>query len=259
MSQSRALPSRTGAAEIVTAVPQLSALARFRGLVVRYWFEEKAREAWLLTIGVIALVVITLAVQIGINRWNRFFFDALDRRDATSLYQGVALLIALALSRAAAAVTLMQIAAAFVQVQVALNWLVENAIRLAEWKASAQRVGELLVALAALDDAIGDDAGSTIVLGDSTDENIHILDLYSGSVDCAAQRQIDDQRRRRRHCARRIGSREGRIRYWQEYFDSRYGRTVALGLGPSPQTQRCADCLHASTALHPAWDIAQCS
>jgi vitamin B12/bleomycin/antimicrobial peptide transport system ATP-binding/permease protein len=394
MPQLQAVPAQTGTAEIITATPQPSALARFRGLVGRYWFEEKASEAWLLTIAVISLVLITLAVQIGINRWNRFFFDALDRHDGTSLYQGVALLIALALSAAAAAVALvhvrmrlqvrwrqwvtrrlirlwladrrfyqltivdgegtnpeyriaddtrmatepfvdfviglvnaaltalafigilwtvggaldvtvagspwhipgyivfaaviysaiasfatyrisrplikrvdekndgearlryeltrvresaetialiggdkdeekrlsetfsdlaarwirviaqqarmtwiingnsvfaplvplllgapkylsgslslgalMQIAAAFVQVQVALNWLVENAIRLAEWKASAQRVGELLAALAALDDEIGEDAGTTIVLGDSTDENVHILDL----------------------------------------------------------------------------------
>jgi vitamin B12/bleomycin/antimicrobial peptide transport system ATP-binding/permease protein len=373
---------------------RVSALARFRGLAGRYWFEEKARQAWFLTIGVVALVLISLAVQIGINRWNRFFFDALDRRDGASLYQGVALLVMLALAAAAAAVSLvhvrmrlqvrwrqwvtrrligewladrrfyqltivdgeganpeyriaddtrmatepfvdfviglanaaltaiafigilwtvggaldlsigghdwhipgyivfaavvystlasiatylisrplirrvdekndgearlryeltrvresaetialiggdkdeenrlsetfselaarwikvisqqarmtwiingnsvfaplvplllgapkylagsltlgalMQIAAAFVQVQVALNWLVENAIRLAEWKASAQRVGELMIALSDLDDEIGEDAESTIVLGDSPDENIHILDL----------------------------------------------------------------------------------
>ena len=42
---------------------------------------------------------------------------------------------------------LMQIATAFVQVQIALNWLVDNAIRLAEWLASAQRVLELRPAL----------------------------------------------------------------------------------------------------------------
>jgi putative ATP-binding cassette transporter len=35
---------------------------------------------------------------------------------------------------------LMQIAAAFVQVQIAFNWVVENYIRLAEWSASARRV-----------------------------------------------------------------------------------------------------------------------
>ncbi len=38
---------------------------------------------------------------------------------------------------------LMQISAAFLQVQVAFNWLVENFFRLAEWSASARRVVEL--------------------------------------------------------------------------------------------------------------------
>lgn len=38
---------------------------------------------------------------------------------------------------------LMQISAAFLQVQVAFNWLVENFFRLAEWSASARRVLEL--------------------------------------------------------------------------------------------------------------------
>ena len=50
---------------------------------------------------------------------------------------------------------LMQIATAFVQVQIALNWLVDNAIRLAEWLASAQRVIELTAALEMLDQTIG--------------------------------------------------------------------------------------------------------
>jgi putative ATP-binding cassette transporter len=36
---------------------------------------------------------------------------------------------------------LMQLASAFLQVQVALNWLVYNSIRLAEWNASARRRG----------------------------------------------------------------------------------------------------------------------
>jgi putative ATP-binding cassette transporter len=74
---------------------------------------------------------------------------------------------------------LMQVATAFTQVQVALNWLVDNAIRLAEWFASAQRVVELTDALQELDDTIGTHGSSdTIVLGDSPDDAIHINNLY---------------------------------------------------------------------------------
>jgi putative ATP-binding cassette transporter len=45
----------------------------------------------------------------------------------------------------------MQAAAAFVQVQSAFNWLVDNYPRLADWMASARRVGSLLVSLDHLD------------------------------------------------------------------------------------------------------------
>jgi putative ATP-binding cassette transporter len=73
---------------------------------------------------------------------------------------------------------LMQAATAFVQVQIALNWLVDNAIRLAEWLASAQRVVELTEAFELLDKTIGhSDTGDTIILGFSPDDAVHIKDL----------------------------------------------------------------------------------
>jgi len=73
---------------------------------------------------------------------------------------------------------LMQAATAFVQVQIALNWLVDNAIRLAEWLASAQRVVELMEALEVLDRTIGRRrTADTIVLGHSSDGAVHIKDL----------------------------------------------------------------------------------
>jgi putative ATP-binding cassette transporter len=73
---------------------------------------------------------------------------------------------------------LMQIATAFTQVQIALNWLIDNAIRLAETLASAQRVVELSNAMDTLDATIGEHGSSqTIVLGFSPDESIHIEDL----------------------------------------------------------------------------------
>ncbi len=41
----------------------------------------------------------------------------------------------------------MQVAAAFVQVQIAFNWIVENYMRIAEWLASARRVNDLAEAI----------------------------------------------------------------------------------------------------------------
>jgi vitamin B12/bleomycin/antimicrobial peptide transport system ATP-binding/permease protein len=73
---------------------------------------------------------------------------------------------------------LMQIVTAFTNVQIALNWLVDNAIRLAEWFASAQRVVELTTALDELDATIGRYGdGNTVVLGESPDDAIHLRDL----------------------------------------------------------------------------------
>jgi putative ATP-binding cassette transporter len=47
--------------------------------------------------------------------------------------------------------TVMQASAAFIQVQYAFNWIVDNYPRLAEWTASARRASNLLVALEGLD------------------------------------------------------------------------------------------------------------
>ena len=49
---------------------------------------------------------------------------------------------------------LMQIAAAFGQVHLSLNWLANNAVRIAEWLASARRVMELSASFDDLDAAI---------------------------------------------------------------------------------------------------------
>ena len=45
----------------------------------------------------------------------------------------------------------MQAASAFVTVQIAFNWLVDNYPRLADWTASARRVASLLVSLERLE------------------------------------------------------------------------------------------------------------
>jgi vitamin B12/bleomycin/antimicrobial peptide transport system ATP-binding/permease protein len=50
---------------------------------------------------------------------------------------------------------LTQIAAAFVQVQIAISWLVDNYNRFAEWYASARRVMDIVNACDAIDDRIG--------------------------------------------------------------------------------------------------------
>ena len=55
------------------------AFARFSG---GFWKGETARAAWLLTLGLGAFLLLSLAATVALNRWNRWFFDALERKDA---------------------------------------------------------------------------------------------------------------------------------------------------------------------------------
>jgi len=72
---------------------------------------------------------------------------------------------------------LMQVAAAFTQVHLSLNWLANNAVRIAEWLASARRVLELSASCDELDAGIVAAAQGGIVIGESPDDSIHIEDL----------------------------------------------------------------------------------
>jgi putative ATP-binding cassette transporter len=74
--------------------------------------------------------------------------------------------------------SLMQAATAFMQVQVALNWLADNAARLADWFASSHRVTQLSDAIARLDASLGPIAQSeTIKLGVSPDQRLYFRHL----------------------------------------------------------------------------------
>ncbi|HMN72322.1 MAG TPA: ABC transporter ATP-binding protein/permease [Rhodoblastus sp.] len=77
---------------------------------------------------------------------------------------------------------LMQAAAAFGQVQTALNWLADNAYNLANWSASARRVAELDDAFDELDAAARARGRETIVIEDSPDGAFHLRDLTISQV-----------------------------------------------------------------------------
>lgn len=72
--------------------------------------------------------------------------------------------------------TVMQTAAAFVQVQTALSWLVDNYARIAEWLASASRVLQLSSAFDDLDESVGPDSDG-IIIGESADDRVYLEGL----------------------------------------------------------------------------------
>jgi vitamin B12/bleomycin/antimicrobial peptide transport system ATP-binding/permease protein len=71
----------------------------------------------------------------------------------------------------------MQLASAFTSVQIALSWFVDNFVRVAEWMASARRVGELIESLDGLDIGATMTEQEFIEFGHSLDDRIRLQDL----------------------------------------------------------------------------------
>jgi putative ATP-binding cassette transporter len=71
----------------------------------------------------------------------------------------------------------MQAASAFIIVQSAFAWLVDNYPRLADWNASARRLSSLMVSLDSLEEAESGDAVNRIKRSETTDAAMKLLDL----------------------------------------------------------------------------------
>ena len=74
------------------------AFARFSG---GFWHGETARTAWVLTLGLAAFLLLSLAATVALNRWNRWFFDALERKDAETAALAVLVFAAIIVAMAA--------------------------------------------------------------------------------------------------------------------------------------------------------------
>ncbi|MBM0207595.1 hypothetical protein JNW90_34940, partial [Micromonospora sp. STR1s_5] len=76
----------------------------FRRVASGYWRGPTSRKAWILTAAVLALVLANVGFALLINRWNKFFFDALEQKSVGSVTLGVGIVLGLALGAAAIAV-----------------------------------------------------------------------------------------------------------------------------------------------------------
>jgi putative ATP-binding cassette transporter len=61
-------------------------LLRFWHSAAGFWGAAVGRRSWLLTGAILLLILLNLAVSYGMNIWNRVIFDALERRDATTVF-----------------------------------------------------------------------------------------------------------------------------------------------------------------------------
>lgn len=65
-----------------TAQPsRRSRMRQFFRIALRYWKGETRWQAWGLTTAVLLFIAAQIATAVGINGWNRLFFDALEKRD----------------------------------------------------------------------------------------------------------------------------------------------------------------------------------
>jgi putative ATP-binding cassette transporter len=75
-----------------TMSPEETERARKRYLLKRFWIsgcgfwgKSGDRIAWIGSIGLLLLIVLHVAVQYGINVWNREIFDAIEKRDSVTV------------------------------------------------------------------------------------------------------------------------------------------------------------------------------
>ncbi|CAM5182357.1 hypothetical protein ARD30_01080 [Bosea thiooxidans] len=67
-------------------VSRRSRMRQFFRIALRYWGGETRWHAWALTAAVLLFVAAQTAAAVGINRWNRWFFDALEKRDVDAVW-----------------------------------------------------------------------------------------------------------------------------------------------------------------------------
>lgn len=69
---------------------------RFWGSAIGFWRPDGPRIAWPLLLGLIAMIVANLGLDLVLNRWNRWFFDALEQKNATEVVRQALIFVPLA-------------------------------------------------------------------------------------------------------------------------------------------------------------------
>ena len=101
--------------EVLETDPRLSPedaeQARKDYLLTRFWISARGfwgrngdRLAWILSSGLVILIVANVSFQYGINVWNRAIFDAIEKRDSATVYYLSAVFFPLAIGSVVLAV-----------------------------------------------------------------------------------------------------------------------------------------------------------
>lgn len=80
---------------------------RFLRLALGFWSGTTRAQAWLLTFAIAFFLCTNLAAALAVNKWNKYFFDALEQKNTQAVVFGLSLVVALALFSAAGSVGLL--------------------------------------------------------------------------------------------------------------------------------------------------------
>ena len=81
---------------------------KFLRRALGFWTGPQRRTAWFWTIAAFLLLLANLAVNVGFNRWNRWFFDALEQKDGGTLFTATVTIVGLVAVGAAFAVLMVR-------------------------------------------------------------------------------------------------------------------------------------------------------
>ena len=90
-----------------SAIPKASSW-QFLKFAAGFWSGSARRTAWTCSLAALTLILANLFVAIGLNSWNRSFFDALERKDSSTLLTSIALFLGLIATGAAFAVAMVK-------------------------------------------------------------------------------------------------------------------------------------------------------
>ena len=76
----------------------VAAFSRFAG---GFWRGPTARGAWMLTLGLAGFLILSTGATVAMNHWNRWFFDALEARDAEAFTSSILLFVLIVAAMAA--------------------------------------------------------------------------------------------------------------------------------------------------------------
>lgn len=115
-------------------VAKRSRMRRFFVVALPFWSGETRWRAWGLTLVVLTFVGAQIATAVGVNAWNRLFFDALEKRDVAAAWSVAAWLPLLI---AVSALTLSALVISRMLLQ--MRWREYLTRRLAGWWIADQR------------------------------------------------------------------------------------------------------------------------